>query len=231
MRGRGLRELTRLAGSFCYAYPAVGRHATALPMDELTSLTDRALIERCLGGDGAAWSELLRRYRRVIYAVPQRMGLPAEDCAEVFQRVCLLLYEHLGRVRDPDRIGGWLTTTCRREAWLVARASSRRAVSHVSLDADPDAGQIGAREPADPRPLADEECAEIERAAILRSTLEQLSERCRLILAELLREDETTNYTEVAARLGIPRGSLGPTRARCLARLRELLRERGLDGI
>lgn len=201
-------------------------------MHELGSLTDQQLVDLCLKGEDSAWSELIRRYRRVIYAVPQRMGLPPEECAEVFQRVSMLLFERLSSVRDPGRLAGWLTTTCRREAWLVSRTASERARRWVPIDADDDdPGADAARRLTDVRPLADEECAEIERARILHEALDALSERCRLLLSALLHDEDGGSYDRIAKQLGMSRGSIGPTRARCLARLREQLRDQGLDGL
>jgi RNA polymerase sigma factor (sigma-70 family) len=184
------------------------------------------LIERCLGGDEDAWRELITRYQALIYSVPRRMGLSPEDSADVFQRVCVTLYQRLGAVRDPSRLGGWLMTTATREALRAARGVRR----DVPINADPE-DDAPAFDPADVRPLADEVCAELERAQALRSALAELSDRCRLILEEFLREDASPNYKDVARRLDVPIGSLGPTRARCLARLREILRERGITGV
>jgi RNA polymerase sigma factor (sigma-70 family) len=181
--------------------------------------TEQELIERCLAGDDAAWGELVARYQGLVYSVPRRMGLSAEDAADVFQTVWVLLYRRLGSVRDPVRLGGWLLTTATREA---VRASRRARAAALREEAD--AAEASCR---DTLPLADEQREAIERAQILRSALAELSERCRLLLEAFLAADEP-NYRDVARRLGIPVGSIGPTRARCLARLRELLESRGL---
>src|SRR5689334_7188669 len=98
--------------------------------------SEHDLIERCLGGDDAAWSDLVGRYQGLIYSVPRRMGLSAEDSADVFQLVCVLLYQRLGSVRDPSRLGGWLLTTASREAIRVSRRARRDA---PRADTDPDA--------------------------------------------------------------------------------------------
>ena len=185
--------------------------------------TESDLIERCLAGDDDAWRELVARYQALVYSVPRRMGLSPEDSADVFQRVCVTLYQRLGAVRDPSRLGGWLMTTATREAMRVARGRRR----DVPIGAGPD-DEAPPLDPADLKPLADETYAELELAQALRSSLAELPERCRLILGEFLREDESPNYRDIARRLGVPVGSLGPTRARCLAKLRELLRARGI---
>jgi RNA polymerase sigma factor (sigma-70 family) len=187
--------------------------------------TERRLFELCVEGDERAWAELLARYQRLIYSVPIQMGLSQEDADDVFQQVCSLLYTRLRSVRDPLKLPGWLVTTAKRESWLVARRARRSAARNLSRD-DADAP---AAEPSDPRPLADTVCAELERAQALRSAMAEMPERCRLILGAFLDESQPADYTDVARRLGLPRGSLGPTRARCLALLRELLKERGID--
>lgn len=195
-------------------------------MPEPNSPKEDDLVDRCLGGDDAAWAELIGRYQGLIYSVPRRMGLSAEDSADVFQRTCILLYQRLGAIRDPGKLGGWLLTTASREAMRT----SRRVRRDVPLDAGRGLEDEAppAPEPRDARPLADDQCAELERAQLLRSALAELSERCRGILGEFLNEDATDSYKDVARRLGIPIGSIGPTRARCLAQLRALLVERGL---
>lgn len=187
--------------------------------------TEPDLIERCLAGDDAAWRELISRYQGLIYSVPRRMGLSPESSSDVFQCVCVLLYQRLGSIRDPNRLGGWLLTTASREAVRT----SRRAKRTVQIDTGREDGSgSDERDLPDVRPLADEERETLERAQLLRSTLAEMSDRCRKLLEAFLNDDEA-NYRDVARRLGIPIGSIGPTRARCFAKLKDLLAERGLD--
>jgi len=181
------------------------------------------VVSRCLDGEDAAWNELVAKYERLIYAVPRRMGLSSEDCADVFQTVCIALYTNLGRIRDTDRLPGWLVQTARREAWLTAR-KRRRA---VQLGADVEGEPLPDSRP-DEAPLADEVCADLERAQILWESVESMSDQCRELLTELLREGPTPDYARVAAKLRVPRGSLGPTRGRCLEKLRRVLQRRGM---
>ncbi len=188
------------------------------------SFTEPDLIERCLAGDDAAWRELIARYQGLIYSVPRRMGMSPEASADVFQCVCVLLYQRLGSIRDPNRLGGWLLTTASREAIRT----SRRAKRTVSLDnGRDDATGSAENDLPDLRPLADEDREAIERAQMLRSALAELSDRCRTLLEAFL-DDEESNYRDVARRLNIPIGSIGPTRARCFSKLKELLAARGL---
>ena len=187
--------------------------------------TEQELIELCLRGDDDAWRELIARYQGLIYSVPRRIGLSPEDSADVFQRVCILLYSRLSAIRDPSRLGGWLLTTATREALRAAR----RARRDVPLDPSSEEEDLPSIDPVDLRPLADEEYGDLQRAQSLRSALAELPERCRIILEEFLREEGAGNYRDIARRLGIPIGSIGPTRARCLAQLRERLRSRGIE--
>ena len=91
--------------------------------------TECDLIERCLRGEEGAWSELIARYQGLIYSVPRRMGLTPDDAADVFQRVCILLYQRLDSIRDPNRLGGWLLTTAfHRGASRQSAPSARNAV-------------------------------------------------------------------------------------------------------
>jgi RNA polymerase sigma factor (sigma-70 family) len=194
-------------------------------MHEPEPLSETDLIDRCLRGDDAAWRELIARYQGLIYSVPRRMGLGTDDSADVFQTVCILLYQRLGSVRDPQRLGGWLLTTASREALRAARRARRLLTTEGAVRSDDASPQFDV---PDARPLADEHREAIERAQILRSALLELPERCRTLLEAFLHEEDA-NYRDVARRLGIPVGSIGPTRARCFARLREVLRSRGLE--
>jgi RNA polymerase sigma factor (sigma-70 family) len=188
------------------------------------SCTEPDLIERCLAGDDAAWRDLVARYQGLIYSVPRRMGLSPEASADVFQCVCVLLFQRLSSIRDPNRLGGWLLTTASREA---IRAS-RRAKRTVSIESGRE-DAVGSAESdlPDLRPLADEDRESLERAQLLRSALSEMSDRCRTLLEAFL-NDEDANYRDVARRLGIPIGSIGPTRARCFAKLKDMLASRGL---
>jgi len=188
------------------------------------STTESDLIERCLRGDEAAWRDLIGRYQGLIYSVPRRMGMSPEASADVFQTVCVLLYQRLDSIRDPGRLGGWLLTTSSREAIRASRRAKR--VVQIDNGRDPETTSA-AEELPDVRPLADVDREAIERAQILRSALAEMSDRCRTLLEAFL-DDGDANYRDVARRLGIPIGSIGPTRARCFEKLRVVLAERGI---
>ncbi|MFO1338011.1 MAG: sigma-70 family RNA polymerase sigma factor [Burkholderiaceae bacterium] len=187
---------------------------------------DRALVERCRAGDGAAWAALVARYQRLVYAVVTRMGLDEHAAADVFQTVFERLMQHLPTLREPDRLHAWIVTTAKREG-LAARRHSQR---QVSIHADDDDGAAGAAhhpaiaELADETPGAEQRLDELQQLHRLRTGLDRLDERCRELLLLVFRdEDERLGYDEIGQRLGLPVGSIGPTRSRCLGKLRKLL--------
>jgi RNA polymerase sigma factor (sigma-70 family) len=183
--------------------------------------TDEALILSCRHGDAAAWETLVHRYQRLVYAVPRRGGLDEELASEVFQAVFAKLVEQIGRIEQPDRISAWLVTTARRETWRVSRRERAHRTSGPQRDEDEHGGPLAAI--ADPDPLPDEVLQRVEAQHHVRAGLAALDERCRTLLTLLFYAEDPLPYAEVAARLGMPEGSIGPTRARCLQKLRRRL--------
>jgi len=183
---------------------------------------DAALVSRCLDGDAAAWEALVRRYQRLVYAIALRASLDEHAAADVFQTTFARLVQHLPRISQPAKLQAWIVTTAKREA-LLLRRRAERTVSMTLPDGDESAG-APEWEVADDSPLPDEALAELQQLAQVRLALDRLDERCRRLLLELFGDDENVAYDDVALRLGIPRGSIGPTRSRCLAKLRSSLR-------
>ena len=182
---------------------------------------DAALIARCRSGDGAAWAALVRRYQRIVYAIAMRTGADEHAAADVFQTVFSRLHEHLPRLTQPERLQAWIVTTAKREA-LRVRQINRRTVSLTRADdGDGDAIEDSF---ADDAPLAEEALDRLQQLNLLRIALDRLDNRCRDLLTLLFRDDdERPAYDAVARRLAVPIGSIGPTRARCLAKLRALV--------
>jgi RNA polymerase sigma factor (sigma-70 family) len=184
---------------------------------------DRELIADCINGVPDAWEFLLVRYQRLIYSIPIKMGLSPNDAADVFQAVCLKLLENMSKLRHKDRISSWLTVTTRRESWRIAAQKKRE---HVTSFYDRDeAASVLSELPSTTAPL-DRELEVIELQQILRDAVEQLPDRCRQMIKMLFYQEGDMSYVEIARRLGIPRTSMGPTRARCLAKLRKLLEDK-----
>lgn len=182
---------------------------------------DAALVARCLAGDGSAWTALVERYQRLVYAIVRRMGLDEHVAADVFQTVFSRLVEHLARIADPSRLQAWIVTTAKREA-LLQRGIGQRTVSMTR--ADDSGGEGDEWDLADEAPIAEEALADLQQLNQLRNALERLDERCRGLLKMLFRdEDDALSYEEVARRLATSVGSIGPTRSRCLDKLRRLV--------
>ena len=177
---------------------------------------DATLVRACRQGDRRAWETLIQRYQRLVYSIPRRAGLDDDQTAEVFQQVWVALLAHIERIEQPERIGAWLATAARRESWRQSRRAS--GTQQLGDDEDDPAGQI-----ADTALLPDEQFERIERQHAVRQALGRIDERCRVLLTALFYQAEPPSYGELAARLNLPEGSVGPTRARCLQKLRQAL--------
>lgn len=178
------------------------------------------LVNAALGGDQSSWDELVRRYSGLVWSVARGYRLGPADAADVFQTTWLRLAEHLGRINKPSQVGAWLATTARHEALRIARGATRivpaEEATLVAL------GQVDDYSPE--RAVLDAEQARLnsDRAARLWRAFGELPARCRELLRILI-ASPPPSYAEVAAAMGMPVGSIGPTRARCLQRLRERL--------
>lgn len=184
---------------------------------------DAALLARCVAGDGTAWPLLVNRYQRLVYAIVLRAGLDEHMAADVFQTVFERLLEHLPRIAEPSRLQAWVVTTAKREA-LLQRNRAQRTVSMTNPDAD---GSPGSEwEFGDESPGAEEAIAELQQLDEVRGAIDLLDDRCRELLLLLFGdEDKKVPYEEIARRIGVTVGSIGPTRSRCLEKLRRLLSE------
>ena len=143
------------------------------------------------------------------------MGLSEPDAQDVFQNVFATLLRHLANLRDQNRISAWLITTARRESWRVGRATGRYAELDETI--------------ADSAPAPFDNVVRWEREQSVRQAIRRLDARCRELLGVLFLEPATPDYEGVAERLGMPVGSIGPTRARCFKKLDAILRELGVD--
>jgi RNA polymerase sigma factor (sigma-70 family) len=192
-------------------------------MTNITSLTDRqaarrgergteALVTAAAAGEPQAWSQLIDRYAVLIRSVCRAHRLADADGDDVAQLTWLRAVEHIGRLRDPDRFGAWIATTARHECRRVLRGGRR-----VVPTADEIQGPLFA-EHADP----DETALSAERRAAVRTALAALPPRQRTLL-RLLHSESAPSYEAIGSALGMPVGSIGPTRGRALERLRREL--------
>lgn len=175
---------------------------------------DAELVAACIGGDRGAWEEMIDRYGRLVWSVARRYGLTETDAEEVFQNVFVIVHRKLAGLREPGRLAGWLVRTTHRECYRVG--ASRWSAS----DSDPE-DQVAPGE---------EEVASWERQQLVRDALRQLGGTCERLLAALFLAPGQPNYRAIADQLGMQIGSIGPTRARCFAKLEKILEEMGLPG-
>src|SRR6516165_8015312 len=169
------------------------------------------LVLRARTGDERAWDALVERYAPLIWSLCRRYRLDAADTADVGQSVWLQLVNHLAEIRDPAALPGWLATTTRRECERVLNPTQG---PHATRHA-PDAGNI----PDEQATTIEQGLLVAERHAALREAFAHLPPCCQQLIA-LLIEDPPVPYAEISARLGIPVGSIGPNRRRCLDKLR-----------
>jgi RNA polymerase sigma factor (sigma-70 family) len=171
------------------------------------------LMARATSGDEEAWRELVGRYQRLVFATIRTFRIDADDAEDVFQEAFIRLHRHAGRLRDSQALARWLIVTTRR---LSLDCLSRRRTATRLEGAD----EIPADDPAD------DELLVVERAHRVREALSDLSPRCRDLLHLLYFEQERPDYRQAASRFGMPIGSVGPTRARCLEQLLKRLQSK-----
>jgi RNA polymerase sigma factor (sigma-70 family) len=167
-----------------------------------------ALVHAAAAGDERAWSALVDRFSKLVWAIARNHRLGADDAAEVSQTTWLRLAEHIDRLQDPSKVGGWLATTARHESLRVLRGAGRQIPMGDDMP-----------EPDHPAPAIDEELLRNERDSMLWQAFSRLPARDQALL-RLLVSDPMPSYEEIGAAMGMPVGSVGPTRARCLERLR-----------
>lgn len=172
--------------------------------------SDAGLVRACRRQDPAAWERLIHRYRRLVYSVPVAYRLTGDSADEIFQRVAVKLFEHLPTIRNTDSLTGWLLVTARRECQAFLRKEARwtELDERRAEEVDPDD--------------VDGRLHRVVSEHTLALALEQLDRGCRELLEALYLEDPAPSYQELSERLNRPVGSLGPTRSRCLEKLRKL---------
>lgn len=177
------------------------------------------LVRRCLKKDARAWGQLVDRFQNLVYSVPRRYGLNEDDASDVFQTTFQALLRNLDRIESARTIPKWLAVTAARESLRLKRISAKSVGAEdrgLDLDTIVDIEERSAEENA----------VQAERAEILRRLTNELQDRCRDLLTMLYLEDEPS-YQEISDKLGMPIGAIGPTRARCLDKLRKKLQDEG----
>jgi RNA polymerase sigma factor (sigma-70 family) len=167
-----------------------------------------ALVHAATAGDERAWSHLVVHFSAPIRSVARRHRLSDADQDEVVQRTWLRLVERITTLREPGALGGWLATTARRESLRLLESSSREVLGGEAAEpADAAAGDV------------DDTVAARERSSALHRAIDGLPSHQRALLRLLIAEPPLS-YEQVSERLGMPVGSIGPTRGRSLSRLR-----------
>lgn len=202
--------------------------ATVISADEIENMSSSfaapadgvaALMGAAASGDRAAWDKLVDRFAGTVWAVARAHRLSSADAADVSQTTWMRLVENLDRIQQPERVGAWLATTARRESLRVLRLSGRQVPSGEDMDIIPDL-----RAPEAP----EHEVAVEQRAEMVAQLVTKLPIRSQLLL-RLLSADSPLSYKEISESLGMPIGSIGPTRARALEQLKKLALQAGVQ--
>jgi RNA polymerase sigma factor (sigma-70 family) len=177
---------------------------------------DARLVKECLLGEERAWSELVLKYKNLIFSIPIKYGFSQEEAADVFQSVCLDLVNQLTSIREPRALAGW-----------IIRVTHNKCFHHVK-DKPQEVPVDDDFEPVlPPEEVPEHQLHELEREQLLRNALRALSERCRRLVEMLFFESPPRPYQEIAKSLALATGSIGFIRARCLDKLRKKMEEIG----
>lgn len=168
---------------------------------------------RITEGDTVAWEELVQKYARLVFHAALRTGLTSAEAEDCVQQTWLALYNSRFKIEQPDQLPSWLISTTRRKAWRFIQRRDKASEVYSQL-----APMKGVETP-------DEELMRAQQAANLELALDQLGGRCAKLLRAIFFSPEKLSYKEIARSMGIPPNSLGPTRVRCLSKLRKILEE------
>ena len=173
------------------------------------------MILACKKGQARAWDGLVAKYERLVFSIPRSYGLSREDAADVSQLTFTILIQSLDTLTEESNVKAWLATVARRHTWRVMEKGRREVVGKEDDVAD--APWLHGNEKPSGR---------WETIDWLDGGLSKMSEPCQKLLKALYLDEGKPSYAEISERLGMPTGSIGPTRARCLQRLRAALGER-----
>ncbi len=177
---------------------------------------DKQLVRECLLGSEDAWSELIDKYKNLIFSIPLKHGFSREDATEIFQAVSLTLLQELSHVREPQALAAWLIR-------LTARKCARWRVEGSRFTGD----EISDESVVETENLPHGLLEELEREQIVRESLTEASPECRRLIDLLFFTNPPLRYDEAAQALGFAKGSIGATRMRCLDKLRSSLEKKG----
>jgi RNA polymerase sigma factor (sigma-70 family) len=180
----------------------------------MSTTTVAELMERASLGDQDAWNGLVERFERLVWSIIRGFRLDEATTRDVSQTVWLRFVENLGKIRSPEAVGSWLATTARRESIRVSKARRRM----VPVEFEYDFEDTSSPSPVERLIDSDEQMEALE-------AFSQLSDVCQELI-RLLIADPPLDYETISAMTGRPIGAIGPTRGRCLDRLRRLMEAR-----
>jgi RNA polymerase sigma factor (sigma-70 family) len=195
--------------------PVIEKSATKPPRVS----SDELLVKNCLARSEEAWSQLIEKYKALIYSIPVKYRLPPHEAAEVFQATCVELLKCLPELREPRALPKWLMQVAHHQCYRWKQQQNRT----VSRDAD-----LDLPEPQTPA-IAETLLQQTQEEQMLRDAMAALSPQCRRLVHLLFFEAPARPYSEVAAELGLAVGSIGFTRQKCMERLRKHLGQLGFD--
>lgn len=179
---------------------------------------DTRLVKRCMRGEEPAWTELVSKYKNLIFSIPIKYGFSQEEAADIFQSICLDMVNELAGLREPRALAGWLI-----------RVTHNKCCHHIKEKRRFGPMQDDQPEPAIPiSQIPENVLRDIQKEQQFRSAFRALNARCQRLLTMLFFESPPRPYTEIAKSLTLATGSIGFIRARCLGRLRKQLQERGI---
>jgi RNA polymerase sigma factor (sigma-70 family) len=191
--------------------------AVRFAQEEESRSSDERLVKECLSGHQQAWSELIDKYKNLIFSIPIKYEFSREDASDIFQSVCLLLLSELPRLREPRALAKWLIHTTSHECLHWKRREQRYVAAEENFDVADQS--LSAR--------AQDIIFEAEQEQILRDSLSGLQPRCAQMIQSLFFDTPARPYGEIATQLGLATGSIGFTRRRCLDQLKKQLLQRG----
>jgi len=183
------------------------------------AVSDATLVKRCLSGQEEAWSQLIDKYKALIYSIPVKYGLPPQEAADVFQGTCMELLTHLKDLREPRALPKWLIQVAHHKCYHWKRHQQRL----ISRD-----GETELPEPEIPA-VAEILVRQTQEEQMLRDAMASLAPRCRKLVQMLFFETPSRPYAEVASELNLAVGSIGLTRQKCIESLRKHLDELGFS--
>ena len=187
-----------------------------LPSDSAELVpADALLIEGCRAGDGLAWEQLISKYQRLILSVPLSFGFDSAEAEDIAQITFTILMQSLDNLRSIEYLGSWLYTVAQRHTWRALKRNQRTAPEAI------DENMAESRVVFGREGLNDLERWEL--VEWINQGLSRLGSRCQELLVALYFDPEEPDYAAIAKRLNMPLGSIGPTRARCLKSLQQIL--------